>query len=69
MIARANYSKEHIRVPKIHHRKMGEDESVCNKHNTPIYAYLNYKEAYAPQEIKTKSISMNEDSGMILSKL
>lgn len=39
MIARANYSKEHIRAPKIHHRKMGEDE-VCNKHNTPIYNML-----------------------------
>ena len=40
MIAKANYSEEHIRVPKIHHRKMGEDESVCNKHNTPIYIYI-----------------------------
>ena len=42
---------------------------MTNKWPDATYACLNYNEAYAPDEIKAKSICINGDIGDILSKL
>jgi hypothetical protein len=42
---------------------------MVNEWPDATYACLNYGEAYAPDEIKAKSICINGDIGDILSKL
>lgn len=43
--------------------------SMTHEWKDAMYACLNYGEAYAPNEIKKKSICINEDIGEILDKL